>query len=481
MCAGDKQMMGEYSHMPHRPGVIHFVGIGGVGMSGIAEVMLNLGYQVQGSDARDGASVMHLRESGARIFVGHRAENILGCDVVVMSSAIAADNPETGEARRRRIPVLQRAEMLAELMRFRFGIAIAGTHGKTTTTSLVAAALSEAGLDPTYIAGGRIMHLKGGAGLGRGRYLVAEADESDASFLHLNPVIAVVTNVDKDHLNAYDGSFPALRRAFHDFLLQLPFYGTAVVCQDDPALREFSHSIARNFLTYGFDEGGDIRAVDFSFSGMVSTFTVSTPWNQSLTEFRINLPGRHNILNALAAFGVCHCLGVGEEVVGRAFARFAGIARRSQMLGEISSGDTSIIVVDDYGHHPAEISASLEAARCAWPERRLLLAFQPHRYTRTRALFDDFVAVLSQADVLVLLDVYPAGEAPIEGADSRALFVAISKKADVEVIHVSVFDQATETVAGIVMAGDLVLTMGAGSISTLAPALLKELQRHARA
>lgn len=479
MYPDDGQVIAGDGRISHRSGVVHFVGIGGVGMSGIAEVLLNLGYQVQGSDIRDSVVLRHLRESGARVFIGHRAENILGCDVVVVSSAIAADNPETGEALRRRIPVLQRAEMLAELMRFRFGVAVAGTHGKTTTTSLVAAALSEAGLDPTYIVGGRIRHLKGGAGLGRGRYLVVEADESDTSFLHLYPVIAVVTNVDNDHLNAYDGDFVVLRQAFHDFLLQLPFYGTAVVCYDDPVLREFSLSVARNFLTYGFDEGSDIRAFDFSFTGMVSTFKVATSWDGRVSGFRINLPGKHNILNALAAFGVCHCLGVEEDAVNKAFSRFSGIARRLQVLGEIGEDGASIVVVDDYGHHPTEIAASLEAARCAWPGRRFLLVFQPHRYTRVQALFDDFVAALSTVDVLILFDVYPAGEMPIEGVDSRALSAAITRQAGVRVICAGVPERAVETVAGLVMAGDLVLTMGAGSISAFAPALLKELQHYA--
>ena len=472
--------MMEYANQQHRSGTIHFVGIGGVGMCGIAEVLHNLGYRVQGSDLHDGAALKHLRENGIEVFVGHRAEHIDGCQVAVVSSAVTADNPEVREARRRRIPVLKRAEMLAELMRFRFGVAVAGTHGKTTTTSLVAATLSEAGFDPTYVIGGRIKHRGGGAGLGRGRYLVVEADESDASFLHLNPIVAVITNIDNDHLGAYGGDFSSLEQAFQEFVLRLPFYGTAVVCYDDPALRAFSDSLARNFITYGFSEGSDIRAFDVRIEGMASTFRVDTPWWDEPSEFRINLPGEHNVLNALATLGVCHRLDVPKNTVEKAFAEFGGIVRRFQMHGEVGDGSGSIVVIDDYGHHPTEISATLETVRRVWSGRRLLLAFQPHRYSRTKALFDDFVTVLGAADVLVLFDIYPAGEVPLAGVDSHALSAAIGETAGIEVICVGALSQGAVAIAGVATAGDVVLTMGAGSIGTLAPAVLEELRCHDR-
>lgn len=471
----------EYASEQHRSDTtIHFVGVGGVGMCGIAEVLCNLGYRVQGSDIQDSATLAHLRANGVKVFVGHRPEHIDGCQVAVVSSAIAVDNPEVKEARRQRIPVLQRAEMLAELMRFRFGVAVAGTHGKTTTTSLVAAVLSAAGFDPTYVIGGRVQHLKGGAALGQGRHLVVEADESDASFLHLNPIVAAVTNVDNDHLGAYSDNFAALERAFQEFVLRLPFYGTAVVCHDDPVLCRFSTSLARGFLTYGFSEGSDIRAFDVRLEGMVSVFRVVAPWWTDAYQFRVNLPGRHNVLNALAALGVCHRLGVSRDTVVDAFARFGGIARRLQVHGEVGDESGSIVVVDDYGHHPTEIAATLETVRRVWFGRRLLLAFQPHRYTRTKQLFDDFVAVLGRVDVLVLFDIHPAGEAPLAGVDSCALSVAIGRNAGTEVIYVSTLRQGVEKIAGIATAGDVVLTMGAGPIGTLAPALLEELRCHAR-
>ncbi len=467
--------MAGHTDMPHQVGVIHFVGIGGVGMSGIAEVLVNLGYQVQGSDIADGVAVRRLRAMGVRVFTGHTADNVRACGVIVASSAIPEDNPEVCEARRWRIPVLKRAQMLAELMRFRFGIAIAGTHGKTTTTSLVAGLLSEAGFDPTYVVGGKVERFGGGAGLGRSRYLVVEADESDASFLHLDPVMAVVTNVDNDHLVAYGGDFERLKRAFQDFLANLPFYGTAIVCRDDPVLRELSLVVPRNFVTYGFSEDSDIRASDVRVEGMSSIFRVNTRWCEDEVELRLNLPGSHNVLNALAAFGVCHELGADERTVGDALAQFEGISRRLQVHGEIRAGAGSALVVDDYGHHPAEIAATLEAVRAAWPARRVVLVFQPHRYTRTHQLFDDFVAVLGGADRLVLLDVYPAGEAPIAGADARALCDAIGKTGAVELAYAGALQDVPAEISRIAAAGDLVLTMGAGSIGALAPTLVKEL------
>ncbi len=466
----------ERMDMPRRVGVIHFVGIGGAGMSGIAEVLANLGYEVQGSDLADNAAVRRLRELGVTVFIGHSASNVHDCSVVVVSSAIPEDNPEVCEARRWRMPVLKRAEMLAELMRFRFGIAIAGSHGKTTTTSLVAALLSEAGFDPTYVVGGKVERLGGGAGLGQSRYLVVEADESDASFLHLNPMMAVVTNVDNDHLSAYAGDLERLKRAFQEFLAGLPFYGTAVVCRDDPVLREFALVVPRNFVTYGFGADSDVRAFDVRFEGTSSVFKVSAPWRESAAEFRLNLPGRHNVLNALAALGVCHELGADVDAARAALAQFGGIGRRFQIHGEVRAGAGSALVVDDYAHHPTEIAATLEAARAAWPGRRLVVAFQPHRYSRTRQLFDDFVSVLAAADCLVLLDVYPAGEAPVAGVDARRLRDAVAGAAAgrgaVEPTYAGTLEAAAAALARVVAAGDVVLTMGAGSVGSLAPRLL---------
>ena len=468
--------------VPREFGVVHFVGIGGVGMSGIAEVLITLGYQVRGSDLVDGAAVQRLRGMGAEIFIGHDAGNVRGCSVVVRSSVIADDNPEIREARRWRIPVLQRAEMLAELMRFRFGVAVAGTHGKTTTTSLVAALLSEAGFDPTYVVGGRVEHFGASAGLGQSRYLVVEADESDASFLRLHPMMTVVTNVDNDHLVAYGGDFERLKQAFHDFLLNLPFYGTAVVCRDDATLRGFSLEIPRNFLSYGFSDGADVRASEVRFTGTSSVFKITAPWHAGALEVELNLPGRHNVLNALAAFAACRELGASEDAIRRALARFAGVARRFQVHGEIAAGTGSALVVDDYGHHPTEIAATLDAVRKAWPGRRLVLIFQPHRYTRTKQLFDDFVAVLGAADRVILLDVYPGGETPIPGIDALALRDAIGGRGDEEPVYVGsgssgLFEPVREALARVAAAGDVVLTMGAGSIGALAPTLVKELKR----
>ena len=463
--------MAEQSYMPGKVGTVHFIGIGGTGMSGIAEVLANLGYKVQGSDLTDSITVRRLDEIGVKVFIGHSAANVRGCSVAVVSSAIPKDNPEVCEARRWRIPVLKRAEMLAELMRFRFGIAVAGTHGKTTTTSLVAALLSEAGLDPTYVVGGRVKRFGGGAVLGQSRYLVVEADESDASFLHLNPVMAVVTNVDNDHLTAYAGDFECLKRAFQEFLAGLPFYGVAVVCCDDPVLREFSLVVPRNFTTYGFDEGSDVRAFDVRFEGTSSVFKVSVPWRESAVEIRLSLPGRHNVLNALAALSVGHELGADEGAMVDAFAQFDGIDRRLQVHGEIRVGAGSALVVDDYAHHPTEIAATLEAVREAWTGRRLVVVFQPHRYTRTKQLFDEFVSVFADVDCLVLLDVYPAGEAPVSGVDSCALRDAVTAAGRCRPMYASSLEAVHATLAQIVTAGDVVLTMGAGSVGSLAPAL----------
>ncbi len=449
---------------------IHFVGIGGVGMSGIAEVLLNLGYAVSGSDLAEGPSVQRLRSLGARVWMGHAAAQVHGADVVVASTAVAQDNPEVAEARALRIPVIRRAEMLAELMRFRYGIAIAGTHGKTTTTSLVASLLAEGGLDPTYVIGGRLNSSNSHARLGAGRYLVAEADESDASFLHLQPMVAIVTNVDADHLETYGGDFERLKDSFVAFLHNLPFYGLAVLCGDDPVLRELLPRAARPVVTYGFGEDNDARALDVRAEGGGMRFLAQLPGRDPF-ELRLNQPGRHNVLNALAALVVAQDLGVDEAVMRHALAGFQGIGRRQQSYGSLCVEGRRVELIDDYGHHPREIAATLEAVRGAWPGRRLVLAFQPHRYTRTRDLLDDFAGVLSEADVLLLTEVYAAGEAPIPNADGRALARAVRARGRLEPVFVEAMEGMPEVLEGLLHDGDVLLVMGAGNIGQLAPRL----------
>ncbi len=449
---------------------LHFVGIGGAGMGGIAEVLLNLGYVVSGSDLRENPMTQRLAGLGARVQIGHRAEHVVGADAVVVSSAVAPDNPELIEARARRIPVVPRAEMLAELMRFRYGIAVAGTHGKTTTTSLVASLLAEGGLDPTFVIGGRLNSANTNARLGSGRFLVAEADESDASFLYLQPMLAIVTNVDADHMSTYGGDFGRLRATFLEFLHHLPFYGLAVLCTDDPVVRGMVPEITRPVRTYGFDADADLRALDVVHRGTRTEFRV-----QGLDglDFQVdlNLPGRHNVLNSLAAIVIAHELGVPVEAMRRAFANFRGVGRRFQSYGEIDLAGKRVLVVDDYGHHPKELAATLQAARAAYPHKRLLLAFQPHRYSRTRDLFEDFVRVLSEVDALVLLDVYPAGEAPIGGADGRALARAIRTRGHVNPVFVETVDELIEVLPNVAQDGDLLLSMGAGNIGNVGPML----------
>jgi UDP-N-acetylmuramate--alanine ligase len=448
---------------------IHFVGIGGSGMSGIAEVLLNLGYAVQGSDLKAGAATCRLESLGAKVHVGHRAVNVAGADVVVVSSAINRENPEVAEALAQRIPVVQRAEMLGELMRFRYSIAVAGTHGKTTTTSLVASVLAEGGEDPTFVIGGRLKSAATNARLGAGRYLVAEADESDASFMHLQPVIAIVTNVDADHLGTHGGDFEKLKTSFVEFLHNLPFYGLAVVCADDPEARALVPKIARPYLTYGFDEGADFRAVGVQRDGGQSRFEVLRRGHEGAPlHVTLNLPGRHNVLNALAAIAVATELEIDDAAIQRALAGFQGIDRRLQVIGEVQAARGRVTLVDDYGHHPTEIAATLEAARQAWSGRRIVLVFEPHRYTRTRDLLDDFAQVLSTADALVVAEVYPAGEAPIPGADGKALCRAIRSRGAVEPVLLKSLDELPQVLAGIVQDGDVVLTMGAGSIGAAA-------------
>ncbi|PWG65174.1 UDP-N-acetylmuramate--L-alanine ligase [Sediminicurvatus halobius] len=451
---------------------LHFVGIGGAGMGGIAEVLLNLGYQVSGSDLRENPVTRHLADLGAAVHIGHDAGHVEGADAVVISSAVTGDNPEVQAARERRLPVVPRAEMLAELMRFRYGIAVAGTHGKTTTTSLVASILAEAGLDPTFVIGGRLNSAASHARLGAGRYLVAEADESDASFLYLNPMMAVVTNIDADHLGTYEGDFQRLRATFLEFLHHLPFYGLAVLCEDDPEVRALLPSLSRPVRTYGFAEGADLRAVDVSQDGMRSRFRVLAPDGDAL-DVELNLPGRHNVLNALAAIAVARELGVEDAAIARALAGFAGIGRRFQVYGPVALPRGTVELVDDYGHHPREIAAVLQALRAGWPGRRVLVAFQPHRYSRTRDLFEDFARVLSQADALVVSEVYPAGEAPLPGADGRSLCRAIRLRGQVDPVFAGSVAELETLLADVAEPGDLVVTLGAGSIGGVGPALLE--------
>ncbi|EGV19577.1 UDP-N-acetylmuramate--L-alanine ligase [Thiocapsa marina] len=450
---------------------LHFVGIGGSGMSGIAELMANLGYEVAGSDLRESDATRRLEGLGVEIFVGHRAEQVADADAVVVSSAIDETNPEIQGARAGRIPIVRRAEMLAELMRFYYGVAVAGTHGKTTTTSLVASILAEGGLDPTFVIGGRLNSAGANAKLGTTKYLVAEADESDASFLYLQPMISIVTNIDADHMRTYGNDFNRLRSTFMEFLHHLPFYGLAVLCIDDDEIRALIETVPRPVRTYGTRPEADVRAVDIRQDGMRTRFRVEARDLESPLEIDLNLPGRHNVLNALAAVSVALELGVDEEAIARALSRFEGVGRRF-MISELT--DTSgrrLLLVDDYGHHPREIAATLAAARAGWPGRRLVLVFQPHRYTRTQELFEDFVAVLSSTDALVLCEVYPAGEAPIPGADGRALSRAIRTRGELDPVFAQGIDEVPGLLDNLVLDGDMVLMMGAGDIGGLAARL----------
>ncbi|MDD3763198.1 MAG: UDP-N-acetylmuramate--L-alanine ligase [Nevskiales bacterium] len=450
---------------------IHMLGIGGSGMAGIAEVLLNLGYTVSGTDLRDGPATQRLSALGAQIAFGHRAENAAGADVVVVSTAVKGDNPELVYANEHRIPVVRRAEMLAELMRFRYGIAIAGTHGKTTTTSLVASVLAEGGLDPTYVIGGKLKSAGANARLGDGAYLVAEADESDASFLHLMPMMAAVTNIDADHLETYGNDFRRLRATFVEFLHRLPFYGLVVACIDDPIVRETLPELGRPVLTYGFAEDADLRAVDVRPEGGGAHFVACTA-DGFREAFHLNLPGRHNVQNALAAIAIARELEVDVAAIQAALSRFQGIGRRCESHGALHFGDRSALLVDDYGHHPREIAATFEAMRAAHPQRRLVVVFQPHRYSRTRDLFDDFCAVLADADVLFLSEVYAAGEVPLDGADARALARGIRARGKVEPVVVGGgIGDMPDALSRVVADGDLILTLGAGDVGSL-PGLL---------
>jgi UDP-N-acetylmuramate--alanine ligase len=450
----------------HKIRRIHFVGIGGAGMSGIAEVLVNLGYQVSGSDLAPNAATKRLQAMGSEIVFEHKAANVRGADAVVTSTAVRADNPEVVAARAARVPVVPRAQMLAELMRLKQGVAIAGTHGKTTTTSLVASVLAEGGLDPTFVIGGRLVAAGSNAKLGAGEFIVVEADESDASFLHLQPVIAVVTNIDADHMDTYQHDFPRLQQAFIQFLHNMPFYGSAVLCAEDQHVREIIPFVSRPVVTYGFGEDAVVRATDVEL-GPRSRFKVRSG-KAATIDISLNLPGRHNVLNALAAIAVALELKVPAEAIQRALAGFRGVGRRFQHYGDIQLKGGSYALVDDYGHHPAEIRATLDAARVAFPGRRLVLAFQPHRYTRTRDLFEDFVRVLSAADVLLLAEVYAAGEAPIAAADGRSLARAVKASGKPEPTFVADVAGMPEAIRGAAKPGDVVLTMGAGSIGNVA-------------
>jgi UDP-N-acetylmuramate--alanine ligase len=459
----------------HKVRHIHFVGIGGAGMSGIAEVLLNLGYRVSGSDAAAGPTTRRLEGMGATVRIGHAAENLAGADVLVVSSAIREDNPEVAAARALRIPVVARAMMLAELMRFKQGIAVAGTHGKTTTTSLIASILSEAGLDPTFVIGGKLLAAGANARLGTGEWLVAEADESDASFLHLSPVISVVTNIDADHMETYGHDFERLKSAFVEFLHRLPFWGMAILCADDPVVRDLLPRVTKPVMTYGMTDDCAIQAVDVCAEDGGMRFTALRNGTRTPIDIRLNLPGRHNVLNALAAIGVAWELQLPDAAVQRALAGFSGVGRRFQRYGEIRLADgRRFALVDDYGHHPVEMRATLAAARGAFPGRRLVLAFQPHRYTRTRDLFEDFVQVLSQVDALLLTEVYAASEAPIVAADGRSLARAVRVAGKVEPLFVAEVAELPAALADFVRDGDVVLTMGAGSIGQV-PGRLAEL------
>jgi UDP-N-acetylmuramate--alanine ligase len=459
---------------------IHFVGIGGAGMGGIAEVLLNLGYEVQGSDLKGNEVTQRLERLGATILIGHSAGNVGAADVLVVSSAIRSDNPELIEANARRIPVVQRAQMLGELMRFRYAIAVAGTHGKTTTTSMVASLLAEGGLDPTFVIGGRLVSTDSNARLGQGKYLVAEADESDASFIHLQPMIAIVTNVDHDHLGTHDGDFEGLKQSFIDFLHNLPFYGLAVICADDREAAGLLPRVARPVVTYGIASEADVRAVNIVRDGLTTRFDVVRAGKPTLA-IKLNRPGTHNVLNALAAIAVATELEVADSAMQKALSRFEGIDRRLQQNGDVQTASGRVTLVDDYGHHPTELVATLEAIRQGWPDRRIVLAFQPHRYSRTRDLLDDFANVLAGVEALIVTEVYAAGEAPISGADGKAICRAVRSHGRVEPIFLDKIEQLPPALLRIVRDGDVVVTMGAGSIGAVAAELPRTLREGARA
>lgn len=451
---------------------IHFVGIGGAGMGGIAEVLLNEGYVVTGSDIAESAVTNRLISLGAKIYFSHDASNVAEANVVVVSSAIKADNVEVVAALEKRIPVIQRAQMLAELMRFRHGIAIAGTHGKTTTTAMISMIYTQAGLDPTFVNGGLVKSAGTNAYLGCSRYFIAEADESDASFLHLQPMVSVVTNIEPDHMETYHGNFEEMKQTYVNFLHNLPFYGLAVMCADDPVLVELIPQVGRQVITYGFSEDADYRIENYEQTGFQGHYTVITPSKKRI-EVLLNVPGQHNALNATAALAVAKEEGIGDEAILAALADFQGAGRRFDQLGEFIRPNGKVMLVDDYGHHPTEVAVTIQAARQGWQNKRVVMIFQPHRYSRTRDLFDDFVQVLSQVDVLIMLDVYAAGEAPITGADSRALCRSIRNLGKIDPIFVADHAQLAEIMDQVLQDGDLILAQGAGNVSKLSRQLVE--------
>ncbi|CDF99061.1 UDP-N-acetylmuramate--L-alanine ligase [Avibacterium paragallinarum] len=445
---------------------IHFVGIGGAGMGGIAEVLLNEGYQITGSDIAENAVTNRLTSLGAKIYFSHQAANIEGASVVVVSSAIKDDNVEVVEAHKNRIPVIQRAQMLAEIMRFRHGIAIAGTHGKTTTTAMISMIYAQAGLDPTFVNGGLVKSAGTNAHLGASRYLIAEADESDASFLHLQPMVSVVTNIEPDHMETYHGDFEEMKQTYVNFLHNLPFYGLAVLCADDPVLTELIPKVGRQVITYGFNENADYRIENYQQTGFQGHYTVVTPQDERVNVL-LNVPGKHNALNATAAFAVAKEEGISNESILAALADFQGAGRRFDQLGQFIRPNGKVMLVDDYGHHPTEVGVTIEAAKKGWENKRIVMIFQPHRYSRTRDLFDDFVQVLSQVDVLIMLDVYAAGEAPIAGADSRSLCRSIRNLGKVDPIFLAEQENLAQILDQVIQDGDLILAQGAGNVSKL--------------
>ncbi len=451
---------------------IHFVGIGGIGMSGIAEVLLDLDFTVSGSDINESPRLKRLRKAGAIVYVGHDATNIKNADAVVYSSAVDETNPEVNAALQGKIPLVPRAEMLGELMRFRKGIAVAGTHGKTTTTSLVAAVLGSAGVDPTFIVGGVVNSVDSNARLGKGEFLVAEADESDASFLHLQPQMAVVTNIDQDHMETYDGDFGRLKQTYLDFLHNLPFYGLAILCFDDPDVREIAGNLRKPFITYGLSGDSEYQAVNVGQEGKESFFEVIR-FGESIGQFRLAMPGKHNVLNALAAIAIGYKLELPAQAIREALAGFEGIGRRFESLGKICFDDNVIELVDDYAHHPTELAATLQASRECWKERRIVVVFQPHRYSRTRDLFDDFAQLLSGVDNLIVTEVYPAGETPISGSDGRSLCRAIRKRGK-DPVFVENLEDLRELLPNFTRNDDVLLTLGAGDIGRFAHALVDE-------
>jgi UDP-N-acetylmuramate--alanine ligase len=450
---------------------IHMIGVGGTGMSGIAEVLVNLGYEVAGSDIRASTVTERLEQMGVEIFIGHREENVGTADVVVSSSAVNESNPEVAAARRSRVPVVPRAEMLAELMRYRHGIAVAGTHGKTTTTSLIASVFGEAGLDPTFVIGGLVNSVGSNAQLGASRFLIAEADESDASFLHLQPMVTVVTNIEADHMETYGGDFSVLRRTFLEFLHNLPFYGVAVMCLDDPVIRELLPEVTRQVITYGFAHDADYRIANMQRRGLTTSFDVVRPGEAGPLAVNLNMPGEHNVLNATAAVAVACDEGLADEAILSGLAQFRGVGRRFTDMGTLSLPGGEALLVDDYGHHPTEVRATLDSARQAFPDQRVVMIYQPHRFTRTRDLYEDFVATLSRCDVLVLLDVYAAGEDPIPGADSRSLTRSIRQRGQLEPIFAEYIEDVPGILCGVVRGGDVIITQGAGNVSALAKEL----------